>query len=149
MFVDLNPQQAKLLEVEELEGSDAFYTQPQQFPHSAPIEHPKLAAFFQRSGRSLFVRRRRSGSRQLSFLKLAPHDLAGRILRQRFRKLYNTWCLVGADLCSRPINDILFSQSPMCSLTDDHAFDRSPTLRIITPNPTHLLNSSLLDHHAL
>jgi hypothetical protein len=46
-FFDLtsNILQAKLLEVEELVGSDAFCTQPQQFPHSAPIEHPKLGAF--------------------------------------------------------------------------------------------------------
>src|SRR5260370_109275 len=126
-----------------------YCTQPQQFPHSAPIEHPKLGAFCQRSGRSLFVRRRRCGSRQLSFLKLAPHDLAGRILRQRFHKLYNTWCLVGADLCSRPINDILFSQSAMCSLTDDHGFDGFPTVQIISTNHTDLLNSWMLEHQGL
>jgi hypothetical protein len=41
-FFDLN---SILLEVEELEESDAFCTQPQQFPHGAPTEHP-LGAFF-------------------------------------------------------------------------------------------------------
>src|ERR1700732_2436336 len=74
---------------------------------------------------------------------------SGRILRQRFHKLDNTWRLVGADLCSCPVNDILFSQSVKRSLTNNHRLNRFSTVWIISTYDTYFLNSRMVEHQGL